>query len=135
MFYIIWKNYDDYYREEFTEHIGLATRLLDISKKVEKGDYGEEIITVVSGEEVHFEYKIDKVNNEEKLLLWGDVVITKVLLKAEETKRTKIRCPTCGSASKKSGCISPFLKVECSTLSRSTLDRYKCSACSKEFYI
>lgn len=126
MLYIIWKDYDGYYTERFDDRDKLSTRLLEIARKEEKDDYGVEIIIVASAAEVNYEYKLDSVNNVERLYLDGS---SKIINKLPEKEKV-MKCPKCGKAGEKGKSIGTFVEGE-----YSTLDRYTCRSCKKEFYI
>lgn len=126
MLYIIWKDYDGYYTERFNDRDKLSTRLLEITRKEEKDEYGIEIIMVASAAEIDYEYKLDSVNRTERLYLDGDTKIINKLPEEEEV----IKCPFCGKPGKKGSMCETFIET-----GFTNLDRYTCSSCEKGFYI
>ncbi len=128
MLYIIWKDYDGYYTEKFDDRNKLSIRLLEIARKEGEDEYGVEIIMVASAAEIDYEYKLDDVNNVERLYLDGEAKIINKHLKPEKEKLMK--CPFCGKPGKKGYSIRTFVPK-----GYSSLDHYTCNSCKKEFYI
>ncbi len=128
MFYLVWKDYDGYYSENFLHHITLAEKLIELLRKEKAEEYGTEVILVLEGSEVAYEYKTDTVNYDEKLYLYGDIIITNKLPNPAET--IKIKCPMCGFLAEKKDIVSFPSEGEYYTLTR-----YKCPSCVSNFYL
>ena len=128
MYHLVWKDHDGHYHEKFKNHIDFARGILEVYRKENAEDYGTEIIAVINGAGVNCEYKVDIKNYKEEIYLYGDLVLTNNM--SDPTKIVKTKCPVCGSTSYPAGVIPTFVDDE-----YSTLDRYKCDKCDKEFYL
>jgi len=128
MFHIVWKDYDGANSESFDNRVTFAKRLMKLLREEENEEYGLEIILVVDGSEVNYEYELDKVNYIEKLRLYGDVIIVNEIEEPKTEK--KISCPTCKSLAERASCVSFLNDGE-----YYTLDRYKCPSCVGHFYL
>ncbi len=83
---------------------------------------------IMEGTEVNWEYKVDMVNLDEKLLLYGNVIISSKLPDLNE--RFDMDCPVCGCDA---GHIDD-LEAEVDGVHVSLI-HYACSECGREFYV
>jgi len=135
MFHLIWKDHDGYYNEEYKNITDLAIKLLELSRKEENADYGTNVIMLIEGTKVDHKYCLDKINLTEKIMIGNRTLITH---KLEEPKlERRVKCPLCGIVAKKESSTSTFVPMWNTYFESkySTLDCYRCTLCSKTFYL
>jgi len=123
MYYLIWSDYDGCYIEKCSQITNLVTKLLEIARKYENKLYGTQILAIVEGGEVDFDYVVDEINDTETISIRGELILS--------YRSAKITCPFCGNEQpQKISVVNTIDEYE-----HSTLHRYECPECGKFFYI